>query len=62
VKERSSRDYYLCLLNGVRGLEDDLDANESSDEAKRILQELIAACERDFVSKFGPLPSLGDAA
>jgi hypothetical protein len=57
MREMSRRDYYLCLLNAVRGLEDDLDANQASDEAKRLLHELIAACEEDFIFRFGDLPS-----
>jgi hypothetical protein len=56
----SRRDYYLCLLNALRGFQDDLDANQATDEAKELLNELIAVCEEDFIFKFGDLPSGSD--
>jgi hypothetical protein len=40
------------MLNGLYGLQDDLDANSAPEEAKRLLSELIAVCRRDFEVRF----------
>jgi hypothetical protein len=44
--------YYREMLNGLFGLRDDLDSNGAPEEAKRLLEELIAVCRRDFEVRF----------
>ena len=56
MDSRSPREYYLFLLSALRGLQDDLDANEAPEEAKELLRELTATCEEDFIFRFGDLP------
>ena len=50
-KDQAER-YYQEMLNGLAGLEDDLDANSAPDEAKKLLRDLIAICRRDFEARF----------
>jgi hypothetical protein len=47
-----ARRYYQEMLNGLFGLQDDLNANSAPAEAKRLLAELISVCRRDFELRF----------
>lgn len=47
------RKYYLSMMNALYGIQDDLDANSSPDEAKHLLTEIIEICRSDFNIRFG---------
>jgi hypothetical protein len=52
ANKQEAEGYYLEMLNGLSGLQDDLDANWAPEEAKKLLSELIAVCRRDFEVRF----------
>ena len=52
VSKQDAERYYSEMLNGLLGLQDDLDANMAPNEAKRLLSEAIAVCRRDFEVRF----------
>jgi hypothetical protein len=44
--------YYMEMINALAGLEDDLDANSSPNEAKSKLREVIDICRKDYNDRF----------
>ncbi len=48
--------FYRAMLSIMRGLDDDIDANDAPEEAKSLLRELIETCESDYRIRFGSEP------
>ena len=41
------------MLNSMSGLQDDFDANDAPEEARKLLDEMIEICRSDFRIRFG---------
>jgi hypothetical protein len=45
----------MHMLNGLRGLQDDLNANSAPEEAKEMLNEVLEICLSDYRITFGDI-------